>query len=223
MQRQYPEVITESELEGFFGHPHVIDLYDVILKKTDWPLSSYSIKDIAAYLGFRWRDKTPSGALSIEWYNEFLETRDPEVLARILRYNEDDCKAAMAVKDFLCRHCLAARCRGWAARVPEYFQARERGGREDQGGQNCEKAEDGKHELGGEGELCSLGRCRGRRRGKVKAGTRGRGKAEFLPQGRFLGAGLKLEETGVGAGALVLGLAFGSGHKEKTGEESQEQ
>ena len=103
MQRKYPEVISASELRRFFAHPHVIDLYDSILKKTDWPLSNFSIREIAVYLGFNWRDKTPSGALSIQWYNKYLETRDPEILKRILEYNEDDCKATMVIKDFLCR------------------------------------------------------------------------------------------------------------------------
>lgn len=78
----------------------MIDLYnDVILKKTDWPLGSYSIKAIAQYLGFNWRDKTPSGALSIQWFNEYLKKKDEKILKRILEYNEDDCMATMVLKD----------------------------------------------------------------------------------------------------------------------------
>ena len=91
-------------MEKFFDNPKVIDLYNVILRHTDWPLASYSIKDIAAYLGFKWRDDTPSGALSIQWYNKYLETKDERIIKRILEYNEDDCKATMALKDFLCNN-----------------------------------------------------------------------------------------------------------------------
>jgi predicted RecB family nuclease len=39
--------------------------------------------------------------LSIQWYNEYLKTKDEKIIKRILEYNEDDCKAAMVLKDFL--------------------------------------------------------------------------------------------------------------------------
>lgn len=101
MQKKYPDVISENKLENFFENPNVIDLFSVVRKNTDWPLGSYSIKAIANYLGFNWRDKTPSGALSIEWFNKYIETKDEAMLNRILLYNEDDCKATMVLKDNL--------------------------------------------------------------------------------------------------------------------------
>ncbi|MDD3940216.1 MAG: TM0106 family RecB-like putative nuclease [Candidatus Pacebacteria bacterium] len=100
LQKKYPDVISEEEVVKFFENQNVIDLYnDVILKKTDWPLGSYSIKAIAQYLGFKWRDETPSGALSIQWFNEYLKKKDKNILKRILEYNEDDCIATMVLKD----------------------------------------------------------------------------------------------------------------------------
>jgi uncharacterized protein len=102
MQKKYPDVVSIDELTAFFSNPNVIDLYnDIVLKKTDWPLGSYSIKAIAQYLGFSWRDESPSGALSIQWFNTYLETKDQKDLQRILDYNEDDCKATMVLKDAL--------------------------------------------------------------------------------------------------------------------------
>ncbi|MDX9913732.1 MAG: TM0106 family RecB-like putative nuclease [Candidatus Moranbacteria bacterium] len=104
MQKKYPDVISPEELTGFFSNPNVIDLYtDIVSRHTDWPLGSYSIKEIAQYLGFSWRDKSPSGALSIQWFNQYLETQEPKDLQRILDYNEDDCKATMVLKDELAR------------------------------------------------------------------------------------------------------------------------
>lgn len=94
-------MIAKDALEQFFDHPNVIDLYGVVTRDTDWPLMSYSIKELAVYLGFRWRDETPSGALSIQWYNDYLKTKDEAILQRILEYNEDDCKATMVLKDGL--------------------------------------------------------------------------------------------------------------------------
>lgn len=101
LQKKYPDIISSEEVEAFFENPKVIDLYQTVLKYTDWPVSSYSLKGLATYLGFKWRDETPSGALSIQWYNEYLKDSDPAKLNRILEYNEDDCIATMVLKDQL--------------------------------------------------------------------------------------------------------------------------
>lgn len=100
MRERYPDVVSEEELEAFFDNPNVIDLYSqIILKKTDWPVSSYSVKEIAQFLGFSWRDVSPSGALSIQWFNDFIATGDESIKTRILEYNEDDCKAMLVIKE----------------------------------------------------------------------------------------------------------------------------
>ena len=91
-----------KEIETLFNPSNSIDLYyDVILKNTDWPLYSYSLKEIAQYLGFNWRDKTPSGALSIQWFNEWCQSKNEKILKRILDYNQDDCSAMIVLKDRL--------------------------------------------------------------------------------------------------------------------------
>lgn len=100
LQHKYPTVISEEDLLKILENKNSIDLYSVVCKQTDWPLTSYSLKDIATYLGFKWRDETPSGALSIQWYNEYLKQKDEKIMERILKYNEDDCKATMVLKDF---------------------------------------------------------------------------------------------------------------------------
>jgi predicted RecB family nuclease len=78
------------------------DLYQrLVVNHSDWPTFSYGIKQIAKQVGFAWRDPDPSGVNSIVWYNDFLA--DPsrrEVMTRILHYNEDDCRAMVAVKRY---------------------------------------------------------------------------------------------------------------------------
>jgi uncharacterized protein len=78
------------------------DLYaQLIVEYSDWPTFSYSIKHIAKLIGFRWRDPDPSGANSIVWFNDYLENPSNEsLLHRILRYNEDDCRAMLAIKQY---------------------------------------------------------------------------------------------------------------------------
>ncbi|HDZ39893.1 MAG TPA: TM0106 family RecB-like putative nuclease [Marinobacter sp.] len=101
LQKRYPDVISMEEVEKFFDNPNVIDLYKIVLSQTDWPVGSYSLKALATYSGFSWRDETPSGALSIQWFNDYIESKDENILKRILEYNEDDCKATMVLKDKL--------------------------------------------------------------------------------------------------------------------------
>jgi predicted RecB family nuclease len=40
----------------------------VVLPKTERPTIGYSIKTLAIYRGFTWRDLYLSGAASIEWF-----------------------------------------------------------------------------------------------------------------------------------------------------------
>lgn len=94
LQEKYPDVATPEEIEEVFGSDFAVDLYlDVVAKRSEWPTLNYSIKTLATYLGFKWRDTDPSGAASIEWYHRYTETGAAAIKQRILEYNEDDCIA----------------------------------------------------------------------------------------------------------------------------------
>ena len=98
--KKYPEVIKPEELEEIFNPFQSVDLYfDVVQKATEWPTRDYSIKTLASYLGFDWRDVHPSGAASIEWFHKWVETGDSKIKLRILEYNEDDCRATRVLLD----------------------------------------------------------------------------------------------------------------------------
>lgn len=100
LQKKYPNVATEDEIEAFFNPVEAIDLYHhVVRPKTEWPTYDYSIKTLASCLGFSWRDANPSGAASIEWYHRWVESSDPAIRQRILDYNEDDCRAMRVILD----------------------------------------------------------------------------------------------------------------------------
>jgi len=100
LQQKYPDVMTETDMEDLFSPESAVDLYkDVVRVKTEWPTRDYSIKTLASYLGFQWRDTNPSGAASIEWYHRWVEGADSSVQQRILDYNEDDCRATRVLLD----------------------------------------------------------------------------------------------------------------------------
>jgi predicted RecB family nuclease len=97
---RYPEVCSVEDIESFFSDGHVIDLYNqVVLKGTEWPTYDKSIKTLASYLGFNWRDTDPSGASSVEWFTRWRESGDNKIKQRIIEYNEDDCIATRVLLD----------------------------------------------------------------------------------------------------------------------------
>lgn len=100
LRKRYPHVATEVEIEALFAAETTVDLYnDVVRPKTEWPTRDYSIKTLASFLGFKWRDSNPSGAASIEWYHRWVESGDPDIRKRILDYNDDDCVATRVLLD----------------------------------------------------------------------------------------------------------------------------
>ena len=100
LQGKYPDVCSASDIEELFNPTDTVDLYyDVVLPATDWPTWDFSLKTLAKYLGFAWRDTHPSGAASIEWFDRWINTGDRAIRQRILDYNEDDCRATRVLLD----------------------------------------------------------------------------------------------------------------------------
>jgi predicted RecB family nuclease len=90
-----PDRFFESVLPRFF------DLHEWVTRTVSLPIESYTLKLIARWVGFEWRNAAANGAQAICWYSEWLETGNAEVLEDIVLYNEDDCRATYQVKDWL--------------------------------------------------------------------------------------------------------------------------
>jgi predicted RecB family nuclease len=99
LQERCPSVCSETEVDDMFASSAAVDLYELVRSSSEWPTRDFSIKTLASYLGFSWRDAHPSGAASVEWYDRWVTTHDPEVRKRILEYNEDDCRATRVLLD----------------------------------------------------------------------------------------------------------------------------
>lgn len=80
---------------------NLIDLLFIMRPAVIFPLTFYSLKDIATFVGFSWRSADANGANSVLWFEEWLRTRDPALKKKILEYNEDDCVATYRVQRWL--------------------------------------------------------------------------------------------------------------------------
>ena len=79
----------------------LVDLHFWVTEAVIFPVESYSLKAIANWMGFYWRETSGSGDQSVCWYDRWLNTQDRALLELILSYNEDDCRATRHLKDWL--------------------------------------------------------------------------------------------------------------------------
>jgi len=90
-----------TEVEVFIKR--FVDLMPVAKGSVVFPTERYGLKDLARFAGFDWRDEDPGGAQSMAWWAEYQA--DPlantSLRDRILRYNEDDVRASLALRDWL--------------------------------------------------------------------------------------------------------------------------
>ncbi|HBE50143.1 MAG TPA: recombinase B, partial [Cyanobacteria bacterium UBA11369] len=78
-----------------------VDIHERVKQAVTLPVQSYALKHIARWLGFEWQNPKANGQLCIYWYDQWLKVSDRSYLDAILRYNEDDCRATLVVKDWL--------------------------------------------------------------------------------------------------------------------------
>lgn len=98
-------VPTVEELSDLFDTPGWVDMYPTVSRQVVWPTEDMTLKSVASFCGHTWRDTDPSGANSMAWYRQAIAEGDsPErraARARILAYNEDDCDATLAIRNWL--------------------------------------------------------------------------------------------------------------------------
>jgi uncharacterized protein len=91
-----------EEVEEFIL-PHLIDLHKLATNAYAFPTYTNGLKDVAAFLKFRWRHDDINALDAIVYYLRYQE--DPEgyraKVDAIIDYNEDDCIATRMIKDWL--------------------------------------------------------------------------------------------------------------------------
>jgi len=95
---------TRNDLEDFrrAAPSEWIDLHEQAKRQiqTTGPLG---LKQLATMAGYEWRDENPSGEASMLWYEVATSGKDEAEASRkrLLAYNEDDCRATKALRDWL--------------------------------------------------------------------------------------------------------------------------
>ena len=95
---------TIDEVEAFLSSDVWVDLYPVLTNQLIWPTENLTLKSLAKYVQFEWRDDDPSGSNSVVWYQKAIDSSNEEsavMRQRIIDYNEDDCAATARLLSWL--------------------------------------------------------------------------------------------------------------------------
>ncbi len=79
----------------------MVNLNQVLKNSVVFPTYSFGLKEIAKELGFTWSEQGMDGFISIAHYLDYLRSADENKIQKIIKYNEDDCRATVVVKEFL--------------------------------------------------------------------------------------------------------------------------
>ena len=88
---------SKTDAEILIGR--FVDLYKVVTHSFILPVRFYSLKDVARTVGFKWRVESFNGYEAMRALSKWEKSQDPEILKKIATYNEDDCRALIAVKE----------------------------------------------------------------------------------------------------------------------------
>ena len=94
---QYPNLITRlAEIKNA-----CVDFKELIKNNFYIPVPDYSIKKVAPFLGFSWRQKEVNAYESMVLYWDWLKKPQKKIIQKVIDYNEDDCKAMVYVDEKL--------------------------------------------------------------------------------------------------------------------------
>jgi uncharacterized protein len=80
-----------------------VDLFPIFKEKIILPVYTYTLKEVANWLGFEWFDPLVDGATSIILFDNWYIHNDRKSLDKAISYNSDDCKALLVIKDYVAK------------------------------------------------------------------------------------------------------------------------
>jgi uncharacterized protein len=99
MSAQYPS--RTDELDRLLKEKRFVDLYEVVRNAIRVSEPKYSIKNLERFYSAKRDLDVKGGGDSIVVFERYLETKDPEVLQKIIDYNRKDCDSTIELLDWL--------------------------------------------------------------------------------------------------------------------------
>jgi uncharacterized protein len=93
----------EDEIDDLLRREVFVDLLRVVRNGVRTSRPGYGLKELEAFLDFDRRADVRDGGTSILVFEEWMQTRDPALLAQIDEYNREDCVATLLLRDWLLR------------------------------------------------------------------------------------------------------------------------
>ena len=78
-----------------------IDLHLIVRGSWILPIRNYSLKTVANWMGFNWKQKNVSGSKALYWWIQYKSTSNDLFLKKIIKYNRDDCLATLHIAKWL--------------------------------------------------------------------------------------------------------------------------
>ena len=94
----------EDAVDALLRREVFVDLHSVVRQGLRAGVPGYSLKDVEALPAFRRAARVTSGTRAVLAYEEWMDTRAAARLEEITAYNEEDCRATLALRDWLVEH-----------------------------------------------------------------------------------------------------------------------
>ncbi len=91
----------EDEIDDLLRRGAFVDLLAVVRNGIRASRPGYGLKEMETFLDFERRAEVKDGGTSIVVFERWMQTHDPELLAQIDAYNEEDCIATLLLRDWL--------------------------------------------------------------------------------------------------------------------------
>ena len=91
----------EHEVDALLRGGVFVDLYTTVRQALRAGVPGYGLKEVEALAGFVRAASVGSGDEAVVDYERWRETGDAALLERIAAYNEEDCRATLALRDWL--------------------------------------------------------------------------------------------------------------------------
>lgn len=93
--------VRESAVDQLLRESRLVDLYKVVREGLRISKDSYSIKAVEAFYSEKRASDVKKATDSIVVYEQWRESKNPELLESIRQYNEEDCRSTWKLRDWL--------------------------------------------------------------------------------------------------------------------------